>query len=127
MCDDVGATVDELTQKGVEFTREISDEGFGRLTRSGCRPEVRSLATSPDTPVRSHPAGKDESPQAARWYPSRCTSSSCASPKAGTRQRQAHASATDDNRSWRASSRRSRFAREAGARPVVVLPAIDSR
>jgi predicted enzyme related to lactoylglutathione lyase len=32
MCDDVRATVDELTEKGVEFTREISDEGFGRLT-----------------------------------------------------------------------------------------------
>ena len=32
MCDDIGATVDELKAKGVEFTREISDEGFGLMT-----------------------------------------------------------------------------------------------
>jgi hypothetical protein len=32
MCDDVRATVDELAAKGVEFTTEISDEGFGLLT-----------------------------------------------------------------------------------------------
>lgn len=32
MCDDIHATVDELTSKGVEFSRPISDEGFGLLT-----------------------------------------------------------------------------------------------
>jgi catechol 2,3-dioxygenase-like lactoylglutathione lyase family enzyme len=32
MCDDVHATVAELRDKGVEFTREISDEGFGLMT-----------------------------------------------------------------------------------------------
>ncbi len=32
MCDDVAATVDELSRKGVEFTGPISDEGFGLLT-----------------------------------------------------------------------------------------------
>ena len=32
MCDDIGTTVDELKAKGVEFTREISDEGFGLMT-----------------------------------------------------------------------------------------------
>jgi catechol 2,3-dioxygenase-like lactoylglutathione lyase family enzyme len=32
MCDDIGATVEELKAKGVEFTREISDEGFGLMT-----------------------------------------------------------------------------------------------
>jgi hypothetical protein len=32
MCDDVHATVDELSGKGVEFSRPISDEGFGLLT-----------------------------------------------------------------------------------------------
>ena len=32
MCDDVHATVAELRGKGVEFTREISDEGFGLMT-----------------------------------------------------------------------------------------------
>ena len=32
MCDDIGATVEELKAKGVEFTREISDERFGLVT-----------------------------------------------------------------------------------------------
>jgi catechol 2,3-dioxygenase-like lactoylglutathione lyase family enzyme len=32
MCDDVHATVEELKGKGVEFTRPISDEGFGLMT-----------------------------------------------------------------------------------------------
>jgi hypothetical protein len=32
MCDDVHATVKELEAKGVEFTREITDEAFGLMT-----------------------------------------------------------------------------------------------
>src|SRR5919204_5717393 len=32
MCDDVHATVKELSVKGVEFSRPISDEGFGLVT-----------------------------------------------------------------------------------------------
>ena len=32
MCDDLEATMTELTAKGVEFTRPVSDEGWGRLT-----------------------------------------------------------------------------------------------
>jgi Glyoxalase/Bleomycin resistance protein/Dioxygenase superfamily len=32
MCDDAYKTVDELTRKGVEFSRPISDEGFGLMT-----------------------------------------------------------------------------------------------
>jgi catechol 2,3-dioxygenase-like lactoylglutathione lyase family enzyme len=32
MCDDIEATVNELKQKGVEFTRPIGDEGWGLLT-----------------------------------------------------------------------------------------------
>ena len=28
-CDDIESTVKELTAKGVEFTREITDEGYG--------------------------------------------------------------------------------------------------
>jgi predicted enzyme related to lactoylglutathione lyase len=32
MCDDIGTTVAELKAKGVEFTREISDAGFGLMT-----------------------------------------------------------------------------------------------
>ncbi len=33
MCADIQATVAELRGKGVEFTREVSDEGWGLLTR----------------------------------------------------------------------------------------------
>ena len=33
MCDDVEATVAELTAKGVEFCSPITDQGFGLLTR----------------------------------------------------------------------------------------------
>jgi hypothetical protein len=32
MCDDVHATVAELRGKGVEFTKPITDEGFGLVT-----------------------------------------------------------------------------------------------
>jgi catechol 2,3-dioxygenase-like lactoylglutathione lyase family enzyme len=32
MCDDIHATVAELTAKGVEFSRPISDERFGLIT-----------------------------------------------------------------------------------------------
>ena len=32
MCDDIGTTVEQLKAKGVEFTREISDAGFGLMT-----------------------------------------------------------------------------------------------
>jgi len=33
MCDDIAATVAELTAKGVEFTAPISQQGFGLMTR----------------------------------------------------------------------------------------------
>jgi catechol 2,3-dioxygenase-like lactoylglutathione lyase family enzyme len=32
MCDDIEATVAELSAKGVEFVRPVSDEGFGLMT-----------------------------------------------------------------------------------------------
>jgi catechol 2,3-dioxygenase-like lactoylglutathione lyase family enzyme len=32
MCDDIAATVAQLQAKGVEFTRPVSDEGFGLMT-----------------------------------------------------------------------------------------------
>lgn len=32
MCDDIHATVDGLKGRGVEFTRPVSDEGWGLLT-----------------------------------------------------------------------------------------------
>ena len=33
MCDDVEATMRELRAKGVEFTQDISEERWGRVTR----------------------------------------------------------------------------------------------
>ena len=33
MCDDVEATVADLTAKGVEFTSAIEDQGFGLMVR----------------------------------------------------------------------------------------------
>jgi len=33
MCDDVKATVADLTAKGVEFTSDVEDQGFGLLVR----------------------------------------------------------------------------------------------
>jgi hypothetical protein len=33
MCDDVQETVAELTRKGVEFTRPVTDQGWGIVTR----------------------------------------------------------------------------------------------
>ena len=33
MCDDIEATVAELTDKGVEFTAPVEDQGFGLVTR----------------------------------------------------------------------------------------------
>jgi catechol 2,3-dioxygenase-like lactoylglutathione lyase family enzyme len=32
MCDDIEATIAQLRAKGVEFTRPVSDEGFGLVT-----------------------------------------------------------------------------------------------
>jgi predicted enzyme related to lactoylglutathione lyase len=32
MCDDLAATVNDLTAKGVEFAREVSDVPWGRIT-----------------------------------------------------------------------------------------------
>ena len=33
MCDDITATVEDLRGKGVEFLGDVSDEGFGLMTR----------------------------------------------------------------------------------------------
>ena len=32
MCDDIEATLAELSSKGVEFTQPVSDEGWGLVT-----------------------------------------------------------------------------------------------
>ena len=33
MCDDIRATIDDLTAKGVELAQEVTDEGWGLLTQ----------------------------------------------------------------------------------------------
>lgn len=33
MCDDIGAAVEELEAKGVEFTARVTEQGFGRIAR----------------------------------------------------------------------------------------------
>jgi predicted enzyme related to lactoylglutathione lyase len=35
MCDDIHTTVDQLKAKGVEFTRSVTDAGWGLLTALG--------------------------------------------------------------------------------------------
>jgi predicted enzyme related to lactoylglutathione lyase len=57
MCDDIRATVEKLTAKGVQFTREVSDEGFGLMSALRL-PDGSELAIyeprhpSPLSPVR---------------------------------------------------------------------------
>ena len=33
ICDDIERTMEELTEKGAEFTSGVTDEGWGRLAR----------------------------------------------------------------------------------------------
>ena len=49
MCDDVHATVAELQDKGVEFSRSISDEGFGLMTAIRGPTAANSASTSQGT------------------------------------------------------------------------------
>ena len=56
MCDDIHATVAELQSKGVEFSRPISDERWGLVTRSRCPTAASSASTNPSTqPHRAQP------------------------------------------------------------------------
>ena len=57
MCDDVEATVRDLLARGVEFTQEITDERWGRLTRfllpgGGDDRAVRAPPSARDRAVR---------------------------------------------------------------------------
>jgi catechol 2,3-dioxygenase-like lactoylglutathione lyase family enzyme len=49
-CDDIHATVSALAAKGVEFTSEISDEGWGLLTSLKVPGRARWASTSHATP-----------------------------------------------------------------------------
>ena len=55
MCDDVHATVEELKTKGVEFSRSVSDEGFGLVTAIRLPGGGDLGLTSQDTPAPLSP------------------------------------------------------------------------
>lgn len=57
MCDDVHATVDELQSKGVEFSRPISDEGFGLVTAIKMPGGGELALYEPRHPIPSPPTG----------------------------------------------------------------------
>ena len=74
MCDDAHATVDDLKRKGVEFSRPISDEGFGLTTaiklpgggelglyepKHPSRPPFRRLDEAPSEVVAALPLPRD--------------------------------------------------------------------
>ena len=54
-CDDVHKTKAELSARGVEFTDDVTDQGYGLVTRSTCRATSRSSSTNPATSaIRPH-------------------------------------------------------------------------
>jgi predicted enzyme related to lactoylglutathione lyase len=59
MCDDVHTTVDQLKRKGVEFSRPISDEGFGLMTAitlpDGAELGLYEPRHPTPTPTSAHP------------------------------------------------------------------------
>ena len=58
MCDDINATVAELRAKGVEFTKEISDQGFGLPSpRSGSPAAASCGLYEPRHPTAISPGG----------------------------------------------------------------------
>jgi hypothetical protein len=65
MCDDLETTVEELTRKGVEFTRPVSDEGWGLLTALRFPAAASWRFTSRATPVRSRRAADERLAAAA--------------------------------------------------------------
>ena len=57
MCDDVHATVEELKARGVEFSRPISDEGFGLMTAIKMPGGGELCLYEPRHPTPSSPPG----------------------------------------------------------------------
>jgi hypothetical protein len=57
MCDDVHATAEELKSKGVEFSRPISDEGFGLMTAIKLPGGDELGLYQPRHPIPSPPSG----------------------------------------------------------------------
>jgi hypothetical protein len=51
-CDDIGRTVRELSARGVQFTREVRDEGYGLVTRFKMPGDFASrLVSNPESGV----------------------------------------------------------------------------
>jgi hypothetical protein len=57
MCDDIGATVRELRDKGIEVRGEPEDEGWGITTTIILPGGVQVLLYEPRHPVAISPAG----------------------------------------------------------------------
>jgi len=57
MCDDIQATVAELTGRGVEFTRPISEQGFGLMTAFAIPGGGELALYEPRHPTPLTPAG----------------------------------------------------------------------
>lgn len=57
MCDDVHATVEEFEAKGVEFSRPISNEGFGLMTAIVMPGGGELGLYEPRHPIASPPTG----------------------------------------------------------------------
>ncbi len=57
MCDDIEVTVEELKEKGVEFVRPISDEGFGLMTSLRLVDGAELGLYEPRHPTAPSPAG----------------------------------------------------------------------
>jgi predicted enzyme related to lactoylglutathione lyase len=51
MCDDVAATVNELSRRGAEFTGPIQDQGFGRTVMMRVPGTVEIMLYQPNHPV----------------------------------------------------------------------------
>ncbi len=72
MCDDVHTTVKALSARGAQFTRPVTDEGWGLLTPSGPRAAGSSASTSRNTPPRSgRPDGRGRPARRAQSCPGR--------------------------------------------------------
>jgi len=57
MCDDLDTTMEELKGKGVEFTRPVSDEGWGRLTAFAIPGGGELALYEPRHPTATEPGG----------------------------------------------------------------------
>ena len=76
MCDDVRATVAELAGKGVEFTREVSDEGSDlvtalRLPGGGELALYEPRHARPPSPLTSRRQSRHHALQAVRYIAAR--------------------------------------------------------